>query len=119
MNLRSVLLGILVCIQTVPTLSITSAGSQLNLHLCGNNETIAVQVLTKRDDVGSNCFCQAGPSRDPNLREDYVFTQGIGSHKLHTSAKSWNEARKICNEEGGHLAIINTLVEEKVSVVLI
>jgi len=34
---------------------------------------------------------------------------------LHTRAAMWNDARKICNEEGGHLAIINSIAEEHVS----
>ncbi|XP_047366245.1 hemolymph lipopolysaccharide-binding protein-like isoform X2 [Vespa velutina] len=45
------------------------------------------------------------------MRDDYYYSPGIGSHKLHTRAKTWNEARKICIEEGGHLAIINSIAE--------
>ncbi|XP_043492817.1 hemolymph lipopolysaccharide-binding protein-like [Polistes fuscatus] len=45
------------------------------------------------------------------MRDDYHHSPGIGSHKLHTRAKVWNEARKICIEEGGHLAIINSIAE--------
>lgn len=48
------------------------------------------------------------------IRDDYRYTPGIGSHKLHTRAKVWNEARKICIEEGGHLAIINSQAEAHV-----
>ncbi|KAK2587944.1 hypothetical protein KPH14_004031 [Odynerus spinipes] len=47
-------------------------------------------------------------------RDDYRCTPGIGSHKLHTRAKVWNEARKICIEEGGHLAIVNSVAEAHV-----
>lgn len=49
------------------------------------------------------------------MRDDYHYSPGIGSHKLHTRAKTWNEARKICIEEGGHLAIINSIAEAHVS----
>lgn len=48
-------------------------------------------------------------------RDDYQYSPGIGAHKLHTRAKIWNEARKICIEEGGHLAIINSVAEAHVS----
>ncbi|XP_020277552.1 hemolymph lipopolysaccharide-binding protein-like [Pseudomyrmex gracilis] len=47
-------------------------------------------------------------------RDDYRYTAGIGAHKLHTRPATWNEARKTCIEEGGHLAIINSLAEERV-----
>lgn len=47
-------------------------------------------------------------------RDDYYHVPGIGLYKLHTKAKTWNEARKICNEEGAHLAIINSNTEAKV-----
>ncbi|KAF7383743.1 hypothetical protein HZH68_014500 [Vespula germanica] len=47
-------------------------------------------------------------------RDDYHHSPGIGSHKLHTRGKTWNEARKICIEEGGHLAVINSIAEANV-----
>lgn len=50
------------------------------------------------------------------MRDDYHCTPGIGSHKLHTRAKIWNEARKICIDEGGHLAIVNSVAEANVLV---
>ncbi|XP_012251236.2 hemolymph lipopolysaccharide-binding protein-like [Athalia rosae] len=62
---------------------------------------------------GMPCVCSLGPSRLP-IRDDYKYTPGVGSHKLHTRALPWNEARKMCNEEGGHLAVINSVVEAQV-----
>ncbi|XP_015590193.2 uncharacterized protein LOC107265335 [Cephus cinctus] len=62
---------------------------------------------------GVPCFCDLGARP---IRDDYVYTPGIGSHKLHTRALVWNEARKMCNEEGGHLAIVNSLAEAHVLV---
>ncbi|KYM76836.1 Hemolymph lipopolysaccharide-binding protein, partial [Atta colombica] len=44
---------------------------------------------------------------------DYFMTPGIGAHKLHFRKLSWNKARRICIEEGGHLAIVNSNSEEK------
>ncbi|KAG7208112.1 hypothetical protein KM043_009684 [Ampulex compressa] len=59
---------------------------------------------------GMICSCNLGLRGMP-IRDDYRYTPGIGSHKLHTRAATWNAARKICNEEGGHLAVINSVVE--------
>jgi hypothetical protein len=33
---------------------------------------------------------------------------------MHSEPKNWHEARKICEQEGGHLAIINSEEESKV-----
>ncbi|XP_046600595.1 hemolymph lipopolysaccharide-binding protein-like [Neodiprion lecontei] len=44
-------------------------------------------------------------------RDDYTYFPGIGGYKLHSKAVSWNQARFICEEEGGHLAIINSWAE--------
>ncbi|XP_015519007.1 hemolymph lipopolysaccharide-binding protein-like [Neodiprion lecontei] len=44
-------------------------------------------------------------------RDDYTYFPGIGGYKLHSKAVSWNQARITCEEEGGHLAIINSLAE--------
>jgi len=63
---------------------------------------------------GMMCSCNVVMPSVP-MRDDYRYTAGIGAHKLHTRAATWNDARKICNEEGGHLAIINSIAEEHVS----
>jgi len=65
---------------------------------------------------GMTCMCHAGPTNNAGhvMRDDYKYSPGIGAHKLHTRAVSWNEARKMCNEEGGHLAIVNSLTEAHV-----
>ncbi|XP_015523330.1 hemolymph lipopolysaccharide-binding protein [Neodiprion lecontei] len=44
-------------------------------------------------------------------RDDYTYFPGIGGYKLHSQRVSWNQARITCEEEGGHLAIINSLAE--------
>lgn len=62
---------------------------------------------------GMPCVCNLA-FRSANLRDDYHLTEGIGAHKLHTRAATWNEARKTCNDEGGHLAIINSKREAEV-----
>lgn len=46
---------------------------------------------------------------------DYINTPGIGSHKFFTDAKNWNDAKKACEQDGAHLAIVNSKQEENVS----
>ncbi|EFN70007.1 Hemolymph lipopolysaccharide-binding protein [Camponotus floridanus] len=62
---------------------------------------------------GMLCTCNFAMRGAP-MRDDYRYTMGMGAHKIHTRAATWNEARKLCNEEGGHLAIINSIAEEHV-----
>jgi hypothetical protein len=38
----------------------------------------------------------------------------VGYYKIHSELKTWHEARQICAQEGGHLAIINSEDESKV-----
>ncbi|KAJ4446202.1 hypothetical protein ANN_12896 [Periplaneta americana] len=38
----------------------------------------------------------------------YDLVPGLGYYKLHTDVKSWHEALKTCEQEGAHLAIINS-----------
>ncbi|XP_076378566.1 hemolymph lipopolysaccharide-binding protein-like [Megalopta genalis] len=45
-------------------------------------------------------------------RIDYVVTPGIGAHKIHRNRVTWNEARKICMEEGAHLAVLDSAKKE-------
>nr|XP_034186983.1 uncharacterized protein LOC117607422 [Osmia lignaria] len=61
---------------------------------------------------GTVCVCNLRLRGKPP-RDDYTYTAGIGSHKFHSRAKGWNTARKICNEEGGHLAVINSYAEQR------
>ncbi|XP_014482431.1 PREDICTED: hemolymph lipopolysaccharide-binding protein-like isoform X2 [Dinoponera quadriceps] len=48
------------------------------------------------------------------IEKGYLVTPNIGAHKFHPRKISWNNARKACNSEGGHLAIINSAFEEKI-----
>lgn len=61
---------------------------------------------------GTPCVCHIEHALE--IRDDYKYTIGLGAHKLHTRAATWNEARKSCNEEGAHLAIINSNAEAQV-----
>jgi hypothetical protein len=44
----------------------------------------------------------------------YELHRGVGYYKIHRELKTWHEARQICAQEGGHLAIINSDEESKV-----
>ncbi|XP_046734948.1 hemolymph lipopolysaccharide-binding protein-like [Diprion similis] len=67
---------------------------------------------------GCNCDSRNMP-RPPYLpwnqpsakRDDYTYMPGIGGYKVHTRAVSWNDARMTCEEEGGYLAILNSIAE--------
>ena len=41
----------------------------------------------------------------------YEFVHGLGYYKLHNRPKIWYEAKRICETEGAHLAIINSVEE--------
>ncbi|XP_076548216.1 hemolymph lipopolysaccharide-binding protein-like isoform X1 [Osmia lignaria lignaria] len=62
------------------------------------------------DVLGTQCVCDLGV-RTKHLHPDYWYSHGIGMHKLHTRAETWNTARVICTEEGGHLAVVNSAEE--------
>ncbi|KAJ8676064.1 hypothetical protein QAD02_011850 [Eretmocerus hayati] len=47
-------------------------------------------------------------SKGIDVPEDYCYISGIGIYKLHEDLAEWNDARRICTSEGGHLAIINS-----------
>lgn len=64
---------------------------------------------------GIGCTCDLN-THDINKRDDYQYTENIGIHKFHTRGATFNTARKICNEEGAHLAIIETAAEERVRI---
>ncbi|XP_015120376.1 hemolymph lipopolysaccharide-binding protein [Diachasma alloeum] len=62
---------------------------------------------------GMACACDLN-THDVQKRDDYYYTVGIGAHKLHTRGATFNNARKVCIEEGGHLAVIDSVAEEQV-----
>lgn len=41
------------------------------------------------------------------------LTPQVGLHLIHTHAKTWHQARNICREEGGDLAVINSPAESQ------
>ncbi|XP_021924721.1 hemolymph lipopolysaccharide-binding protein-like isoform X2 [Zootermopsis nevadensis] len=49
----------------------------------------------------------------PRAGPGYELRNGLGYYKVHSEPRNWQEARKICAEEGAHLAIINSEEESK------
>ncbi|PSN54438.1 Hemolymph lipopolysaccharide-binding protein [Blattella germanica] len=43
----------------------------------------------------------------------YSLAPGFGYYRLHTDLKTWDEALKACEEEGAHLAVLNSEKEAK------
>ena len=41
----------------------------------------------------------------------YELVPGLGYYKMHTVAEKWDDARKICMQEGTHLLILNSGAE--------
>ena len=75
--------------------------------------TVNMELMHTTLVHGMPCVCNIGFRSAPG-RDDYYYTPGVGAHKLHTRAVSWNDARKMCNDEGGNLAIVNSLIEAHV-----
>ncbi|XP_066998482.2 hemolymph lipopolysaccharide-binding protein [Anabrus simplex] len=48
------------------------------------------------------------------LGDDYEFHPLVGRYKLHTTAQRWTDAFNICQQEGTHLAVINSDIEAQV-----
>ena len=62
-------------------------------------------------DVSQKGFLFTAP---PLRAPGYELHRGVGYYKIHSVRKNWHEARQICAQEGGHLAIINSEEESKV-----
>jgi len=75
----------------------------------GTEQSVAQQFVLL--DVPQKCFLFTAP---PLRAPGYELHRGVGYYKIHSELKTWHEARQICAQEGGHLAIINTEEESKV-----
>lgn len=96
------------------TLSPALSNNQLNLHISTSKKNTSIDILLDLKDK-TPPKCQIRQSGGLVIKEDYHYSPGVGCHKLHTDKKLWDEARIICNEEGGHLAIIDSVAEGAVS----
>ncbi|KAF7987148.1 hypothetical protein HCN44_001324 [Aphidius gifuensis] len=79
-----------------------------------NGESTTVCISTKEFDPQNMTRTGKCSNKYLSKRDDYSYTPGIEYHKLHSKNARFNDARKICIEEGGHLAIINSFAEERV-----
>ncbi|XP_043269965.1 secretory phospholipase A2 receptor-like [Venturia canescens] len=103
------------CLPLMPALESNDTKTQ-NMHMGGDNHfhaahqtfyLIGHSVCKNSMELNSpegSCACGEGRSMRPH----------VVSLKLHLQTVTWNQARKICIEEGGHLAIIRTDEEEKI-----
>ncbi|XP_015513494.2 macrophage mannose receptor 1 [Neodiprion lecontei] len=102
---------ILFLIQVLPCITLILAQPQ-----CPN---VNINFLRSPYDAAYNANLPASPpcllrGQSVTKRDDYTYTSGIGGYKVHTRAVLWNEARITCEEEGGHLAIFNSVAEANV-----
>jgi hypothetical protein len=63
-------------------------------------------VPPRDEDIEEQKTCRKPPA-------DYELVPGLGYYKFHTDIKTWDNARKVCENEGAHLAVINSLTEAK------
>ncbi|PSN42527.1 Hemolymph lipopolysaccharide-binding protein [Blattella germanica] len=47
------------------------------------------------------------PPKAGKTVEGYKLVPGVGSYKLHMNPKTWDEARQVCEEEDGHLLVLD------------
>jgi hypothetical protein len=87
-------------------------GSKLSLRVL-SSEHARVLVQSSGGLYPVRCYplftappLRAGPG--------YELHRGIGYYKVHSEPKTWHEARRICADEGAHLAIVNSEEESKV-----
>ncbi|XP_046414867.1 hemolymph lipopolysaccharide-binding protein-like isoform X2 [Neodiprion fabricii] len=72
-----------------------------------NNPTIAYKT-----ENSAMPWIRRGSGESANRRNDYTYPSGAASgYKVHTQAVLWPKARRICADEGGHLAILNSVAE--------
>jgi hypothetical protein len=57
-----------------------------------------------------NRYVSAPPPRAPTA-PGYNLVPGLGYYKFHTAGKTWDGARRTCDQEGAHLAVINSEAE--------
>ncbi|CAG2055521.1 unnamed protein product [Timema podura] len=91
-------------------LSLQHSGDKFN---SGDQETGAWEVdlkqttdiLEDRETVLLEAKVTAPPLK---AGPDYELVPGVGYYKFHTTLKPWDEAKKTCSKEGGHLVILNS-----------
>ncbi|XP_014209581.1 hemolymph lipopolysaccharide-binding protein-like [Copidosoma floridanum] len=108
------------CLFQIASISGSVGSTELRVRVCSHNKSISLKVTSTRDqsvEGALDCRCNVEPLENSlkNLaKSDYQYTPEVGLHKLHLAAANWNDARKMCMDEGGHLAIVNSVAEEMV-----
>ncbi|XP_069687875.1 hemolymph lipopolysaccharide-binding protein-like [Periplaneta americana] len=78
---------------------------------CEDSESILISAkITAPPNTHTN---QPKPVEIP-IAPDYELVPGLGYYKLHTDVNTWHNAKMICEEEGAHLAVINSEKEAQV-----
>ncbi|KDR12893.1 Hemolymph lipopolysaccharide-binding protein [Zootermopsis nevadensis] len=71
--------------------------------ICGDSESILIDASVTEPAPNVRALSLPG----------YELVPGLGYYKLHIVGKSWQEARKTCEEEGAHLLVIDSEYEAK------
>ncbi|XP_069703794.1 hemolymph lipopolysaccharide-binding protein-like isoform X2 [Periplaneta americana] len=86
----------------------TSSGTSAPLSVEIEHNTIACEGSTAIQVIAT---LVAPP---PKAHPGYELFPGVGYYKLHTKSAVWEEAIRICEQEGAHLGIINSDEESQV-----
>ncbi|XP_046468154.1 uncharacterized protein [Neodiprion pinetum] len=89
-------------------LALAATVKQLQVDATTNGVLLVAIPLQTANDTAP---CLVRGQSSSKKRDDYTYVHGLGGYKLHTRATTWVEARLICQEEGGHLAVINSVAE--------
>ncbi|XP_069702324.1 hemolymph lipopolysaccharide-binding protein-like isoform X1 [Periplaneta americana] len=70
---------------------------------CEKDQTVRIEAVAtvppKAEAVAATAPSEAKP--------DYRVLPGVGQYKLHTTAQTWDEARRTCEAEGAHLLVLD------------
>ncbi|OXU28859.1 hypothetical protein TSAR_009152 [Trichomalopsis sarcophagae] len=108
-------------------ITVTFAYSQTtHVHASENSTSVKVQdvisdlqrsiaSLKRLEESSFNVStAESSQKREELTRLGYICSEDVGWHKLHTTRKTWNRARRSCEDEDAHLAIVNSIGEAQV-----
>lgn len=79
------------------------------------NFKILINFLVFYKKIKKNFYLKAKSICNGSPKCGYTKKEGLGYYKIYTNAKTWNEARQSCLQDGAHLAIFNSEMERMVS----
>ncbi|KAF7993665.1 hypothetical protein HCN44_010260 [Aphidius gifuensis] len=97
----------------VTAVSIMNNDSDNSTTFTLSTEEFDIEIIRSFEIQNLTCTCDF-LSNDVSSKDS--MKSGIiayGNHKFHETPNTFNNARKICIEEGGHLSIIDSELEEK------